>query len=40
MNVHRREYRKWSIKRRYSNKHRTFTENNLISAALEQAPRR
>ena len=28
-------YRKWSIRRRYSNKRRTFTENNLISAAFE-----
>ena len=27
--------RKWLIKRRYSNKRRTFTENNFISAALE-----
>ena len=27
--------RKWSIKCRYSNKRRTFTENNFISAALE-----
>ena len=26
-------YRKWSIKRRYSNKRCTFTENNLISTA-------
>ena len=28
-------YLKGSIKRRYSNKRRTFTENNLLSAALE-----
>ena len=28
-------YRKWSIECRYPNKHRTFTENNLMSTAFE-----